>query len=81
MSAVIEIDTLELEGFTAEEGRRAAQAFEDELNALLNRYGLPEGKTANDVANINLGDLPRTTNTPEGIGREMAKALFGELWL
>lgn len=80
MSAVIEIDTLEMEGFTADEGRRAARAFEDELETLLNRHGLPEGKTANDVDSINLGNLPRTMNTPEGIGHEMAKALFGELW-
>ena len=80
MSELIQIDTLELEGFTADEGRRAAQAFEVELTELLARYGLPEGKRREDVASVDLGDLPRHATSPEGIGREMAKALFDEVW-
>ncbi len=80
MNALIEIDTLSLEGLTPDEGRRAARAFEDMLAELLNRHGLPEGKTIEDIARIDLGELPRTMNTPEGLGQELARALFGELW-
>lgn len=80
MTAVIEIDTLGLEGFTPDEGRRAAQALEAELVRLLERRGLPEGKTRADLETVDLGDLPATAKTPEGIGQELAKALFGELW-
>ena len=80
MNAVIEIDSLELEGLTEDEGRRAARAFEDALTDLLHRHGLPEGVTRGDIAGVDLGDLPRTTQTPEGMGRELARALFSELW-
>ena len=80
MSAVIEIDSLELEGLTEDEGRRAARAFEDTLTGLLEQHGLPEGVTRADISSVDLGELPRTTETPEGIGRELARALFSELW-
>ena len=81
MNALIEIDTLALDGLTPDEGRRAARAFEDMLAGLLNQHGLPEGKTVEDITQIDLGELPRTMNTPEGLGQELARALFGELWL
>ena len=80
MSAVIEIETLALESMTEDEGRRAAKAFETRLTALLEQYGLPDGATRADIAEIDLGELPRTTQTPEGIGQELARGLFSELW-
>lgn len=80
MSAVIEIDTLKLEGMTEEEGRRAAKSFEDTLMELLTRDGLPDGKTREDVEDIDLGQLQVLSQTPEGIGRDLARALFSELW-
>lgn len=80
MTAVVEIETLELEGLSPEEGRRAAKVFEGELARLLERYGLPEGRDATDLEALDLGALPQTAATPEGLGRELAKALFGELW-
>lgn len=80
MSAVIEIETLALDGMTEDEGRRAAKAFEVTLASLLERYGLPEGATRADIAEVDLGELPITTQTPEGIGQELARGLFSELW-
>ena len=79
MSAVIEIDTLVLEGMTEPEGRRAAAAFERQLQDLLNRHGLPPGKTVEDIDAIDLGDLPATMTSPEARGAELARALFAEL--
>ncbi len=80
MSAVIEIDTLRLEGMTEDEGRRTANAFEATLADLLTRDGLPPGKTREDVEDIDLGHLQVVSQTPEGIGRDLARALFAELW-
>ena len=80
MSGVIEIDTLKLEDMSEEEGRRAAKAFEGTLMALLTRDGLPPGRTREDVQEIDLGRLPVVSQTPEGIGRDLARALFAELW-
>lgn len=80
MSAAVHIDTLAFEDMSPEEARRAAGAFEAELTALLTEHGLPEGKTAEEIEEIDLGELPRTMQTPEGIGQELAKALFSELW-
>ncbi|MEE4109127.1 MAG: hypothetical protein V2I24_07265 [Halieaceae bacterium] len=80
MSGVIEIDTLKLEDMTEEEGRRTARAFEDTLTELLSREGLPGGRTREDIARVDLGQLPVVSQTPEGIGRDLARALFAELW-
>ncbi len=80
MSAVIEIESLDLEGMTEDQGRRAARTFEATLSDLLTRDGLPEGVTRADIDHVDLGDLPRSTQTPEGVGRELARALFAELW-
>ncbi len=80
MSSVIEIDTLKLDGMTEDEGRRTAKAFEDTLMELLTRDGLPPGKTREDVEDIDLGQLQVVSQTPEGIGRDLARALFAELW-
>lgn len=80
MSSVIEIDTLKLDGMTEDEGRRTAKAFEDTLMELLARDGLPPGKTREDVEDIDLGQLQVVSQTPEGIGRDLARALFAELW-
>lgn len=79
MSTVIEIDTLVLEGMSDAEGRRAATAFERQLQDLLDRYGLPPGKTADDINDIDLGELPVTMTSPEARGAELARALFAEL--
>lgn len=80
MSGIIEIDTLKLEGMTEDEGRRAAKAFEATLTDLLAREGLPPGKTRKDVEDVHLGQLDVYSQTPEGIGRDLARALFAELW-
>lgn len=80
MSSVIAIDTLKLEGMSEQEGRRTARAFEHTLTELLNRDGLPPGKTREDVEDINLGQLQVVSQTPEGIGHDLARALFAELW-
>lgn len=79
MSNVIEIDTLVLDGMTDDEGRRAAAAFERQLQDLLDRHGLPPGKTVADVEGIDLGDLPSHMTSPEARGAELARALFAEL--
>ena len=79
MSTVIEIDTLVLEGMTDGDARRAAGAFERQLQYLLNLYGLPPGKTTSDLDGIDLGSLPVTMTTPEARGGELARALFAEL--
>ncbi|WP_341368406.1 hypothetical protein [Yoonia sp. BS5-3] len=79
MSAVIEIDTLVLEGMADDEARRAAAAFERQLQDLLNTHGLPLGKTAADINKIDLGALPVTMTAPEARGAELARALFAEL--
>lgn len=79
MSAVIEIDTLVLEGMTDGEARRAASAFERQLQDLLNMHGLPPGKTAGDLDGVDLGTLPVTMTAPEARGAELARALFAEL--
>ncbi len=81
MSLVIEIDTLRLEGMNEEEGQRTAKALEDTLMDLLTLNGLPSGKTREDVEEIDLGELSVVSQTPEGIGRDLARALFAELWL
>lgn len=81
MNTVVEIDTLTLDGFSEEDGRRAADAFETRLTELLNRHGLPEGRTVEDITAIDLGKLPRSATTPEGLGRELAGALFQQVWL
>ncbi|SIT01923.1 hypothetical protein SAMN05421759_11066 [Roseivivax lentus] len=78
--SVVHIDGLALNGFTLDEGRRAAEAFEARLSELLNRYGLPEGVAAEDIGAIDLGSLPAEGKTPEGIGQALAAALFGRLW-
>ena len=80
MNGVIEIDTLKLEGMSEDEGRRTAKALEDTLTALLTRDGLPPGMTRADVEAIDLGQLQVVSQTPEGIGRDLARALFAELW-
>jgi len=80
MSAVIEIDTLVFEGMTDAEAHRAASAFERQLQDLLDREGLPEGKTSADLDRVDLGTLPRTMTSPEAQGAELARALFSELW-
>ena len=80
MTSVIEIDTLKLDGFSEEDGRRAANAFEQTLAELLNRYGLPPGRESADISDVDLGTLPRTAASPDGLGRELARALFGRLW-
>jgi hypothetical protein len=80
MNAVVEIESLELEGMTPDEGRRAGAAFADTLTRLLRMHGLPEGKTREDIEAVDLGELPRTMQTPEGVGEELAKAVFEELW-
>lgn len=79
MNTVIEIDTLVLEGMTDSEGRRAAAAFERQLQDLLNLHGLPPGKVADDLDGIDLGTLPVTMTAPEARGAELARALFAEL--
>ncbi|SLN59817.1 hypothetical protein ROA7450_03103 [Roseovarius albus] len=79
MSMVIEIDTLVLEGMSEEEGRRAAAAFERQLQSLLDMHGLPEGRRLNDLNLIDLGHLPVTMTGPEARGAELARALFSEL--
>lgn len=80
MSSVIEIDSLKLDGMTEDEGRRTARAFEAALTELLTRDGLPPGKTREDVEDIDLGRLGVVSQTPEDIGRDLARALFAELW-
>ncbi len=80
MTSVVEIETLALDGFSEEDARRAAERFETTLSDLLNRHGLPEGKTSQDVAGIDLGQLPIGANTPEGLGQELARALFNRVW-
>ncbi|MEM9318235.1 MAG: hypothetical protein AAGA70_04425 [Pseudomonadota bacterium] len=78
---IIEIDTLTLDGFSEQDGRKAAAVFEERLTELLNRHGLPEGRTAEDIAAVDLGKLPSSATTPEGLGRELAGALFQQVWL
>ena len=79
MSAVIEIETLKLDGMTEDEGRRVARALEETLAELLNREGLPEGVTIEDVEAVDLGTLDVVSQTPEGIGRDLARALHDRL--
>ncbi|MEM6464894.1 MAG: hypothetical protein AAF679_00105 [Pseudomonadota bacterium] len=81
MTTVVEIEALSLDGFTEDEGRRAAAAFEARLTDLLDRHGLPEGRTAQDLTSVDLGSLPSSATTPEGLGRELASALFQRVWL
>ena len=80
MSVVIEIEALVFEGLSEGEARRAAAAFERQLQDLLDRDGLPQGRTAADLDTIDLGSLPRGMNAPEAQGAELARALFSELW-
>jgi hypothetical protein len=79
MSAVIEIDTLRLDGMTKDEGRRTARAFEETLADLLTREGLPEGVTREEIEAVDLGTLDVVSQTPEEIGRDLARALFDRL--
>lgn len=79
MSTVIEIDTLVLEGMSDIDARRAAGAFERQLQQLLDTNGLPPGKTAGDINGIDLGTLPVTMTGPEARGAALARALFAEL--
>lgn len=80
MTTIIEIDTLHFDGMTEDEGRRAAAAFERQLQDLLDREGLPEGRPAGDIDDIDLGALPTAMTSPEAKGAELARALFSELW-
>lgn len=79
MSTLIEIDSLVLDGFGDAEARRAARAFERELQDLLDRHGLPPGRTAADIDRIDLGRLATHMTSPEAQGAELARALFAEL--
>lgn len=79
MSAAVEIDALSIEGYDAAEARRAAEAFEATLTELLERYGLPEGVTAQDLGTVRLPDLGAEGETPEGLGRALAHALYREV--
>jgi hypothetical protein len=80
VTAVVHIESLGLAGFTEDEGRRAARSFEARLTALLERHGLPRGRTVADLERVDLGRLPVAATTPEGLGRELATALFERVW-
>jgi hypothetical protein len=79
VSAVIEIEALSIEGYDEAEARRAAASFEATLMTLLERYGLPEGVAAQDLAAVSLPDLGAEADTPEGLGRALARALYREV--
>lgn len=79
MSAVIEIESLVLDGLDAVAARRAVRAFEVELGRLLARDGLPPGLSAADLGRLDLGQLPAGPERPEDLGRAMARALFARL--
>lgn len=76
---VIEIETLSFEGMSAEDSRRATAAFTDALSALIRARGVPEGAEIAEIGEIDLGDLPVSAQTPEGLGRALATALYAEL--
>lgn len=77
MSAVtVHIDTLAFPGLGAAAARRAANAFEAQLTELLQRYGLPAGRSSADLERVDLGKLPPGAGTPEAMGRALARALF-----
>lgn len=80
MSTVVEIETLVLEGMKESDARRAASAFERQLQDLLDWHGLPLGKTVEDINDIDLGSLPSQMTSPEARGAELARALFAELY-
>lgn len=79
MSAVIEIESLVLDGLDAVSARRTVRAFEVELGRLLDRDGLPPGLGAADLGRLDLGQLPAGPERPEDLGRAMARALFARL--
>ncbi len=72
----VHIDTLAFPGMGSLEARRATSAFEAELQALLERHGLPPGRSSADLARIDLGRLAVGPGTPEAVGRAIARALF-----
>lgn len=76
---VIEIETLSFDGMEAEESRRATAAFTDALSELVRVGGLPEQAEITEIGEIDLGDLPVSAQTPEGLGRALARALYAEL--
>lgn len=78
---VIEIEALQFDGMTAEEARRATAAFEEMLGQLIETQGLPGEVEVTEIGEIDLGNLPVSGASPEGLGRELARALFQELAL
>jgi len=76
MSVVIEIGALEFEGYGEAEARRAAEEFERTLADLLERHGLPERVESAELAAVRLDTLPAGGDTPEGLGRALARALW-----
>lgn len=75
----LHIDSLALPGLDRAEAARAARSFEAELTALLERDGLPPGTRAADLERIDLGRLPVSAASPEGMGQELARALLRRL--
>ena len=73
---VVEVGALAFDGLDEAEARRAAEEFERTLAGLLERYGLPEGVTSRDLGEVRLDDLPADADTPEGLGRALARALY-----
>lgn len=77
---VVHIDSLRIDGFSQNDARRAADVFEQTLGALLTDHGLPIGTSARDLERIDLGKLPTSATTPDGMGRELAHLLFARVW-
>lgn len=78
-AVTLHIDTLALPGLSAGDAARAARAFETELAALLDRDGLPPGTRPEDLARVDLGQLPAGQGSPEAMGRALARALLRRL--
>lgn len=76
MTLVIQIDSLSFPGLTEAEAARAAAVFSSHLSDLLTSEGMPSPSVLQAIARIDLGQLPQTARTPEGMGRALARRLY-----
>jgi hypothetical protein len=81
MKIDLHIEELVLEGFHPADRHRIGAAVERELARLLGERGLPAGlATPGEIARLDGGsfEMNRIT-TPEGLGRQVAGAVYGGL--